>query len=82
MAAIENLQQDIDVLKNNYTALSTLLTTKVAPNIETAVALIKAGNNNAALEALDEAVKAINAQVVGDTGTVQAAETDLEGAEA
>lgn len=81
VSALQQLQTDVATLQTNYQALSTLLNTKVLADIQTAISLIQAGDNAAALQALDGIVDAINTQVAADTTATQAADTSLEGAE-
>ena len=81
MSSLAQLQSDVATLQGNYAALSTLLK-KVGTDIQNAITILNAGNNEAAIATLDAAVQAINTQVVADTGTTQAGDTALEGAEA
>jgi uncharacterized phage infection (PIP) family protein YhgE len=90
-----SLQGDVSTLQNNYGTLSTLLNTKVVPDIQSAIALINEGNIDGALSALDATVQAITrttaetdtsvqsvgTQVEADTTAAQTADTALEGAE-
>ena len=77
MSSLSQLQSDVATLQGNYTALSSLLK-QVATDIQTAIGLIQSGDNQAALQALDQTVQAINAQVTADTASTQTADTSLE----
>jgi hypothetical protein len=81
MNDLTQLTNDVNLLQTDLTALATLTTGTVIPDIVKAVALLQQGDQQGAIDALDKIVQTAKNTVDGLQTSVAAADASLEGAE-
>ena len=80
MGDLTKLTAAVTQLQADTTALTALITNTVIPDITKAIALIQAGSDQAAIDALTATVGSLDAAVTPVTSSLQATDTSLEGA--
>ena len=79
MGDLTALTAAVTQLQNDTSNLTTLITTKVIPDIQTAITLIQSGSDQAAIDALTTTVSSLDAAVTPVTTSLTATDSSLEG---
>jgi phage-related protein len=79
MGDLTKLTAAVTQLQTDTSALTGLITNTVIPDINKAIALITAGSDQAAIDALTGTVSSLDAAVTPVTSSLQATDMSLEG---